>query len=253
MHIKGDRNGTISWDACKETVVRYRDYVRDQVWIDAVFTKHDADASGELEEAELLPLLQELAPDANVTYGDVKYVLAECDTDNNGSVSRDELLPMVGAWRSLVTDKERKEIVERTTRLWQAGQAGGAAVQAFGAKLKERRSTMQKAAGDLLNPSNADAPDKSKAAIKLNSKLRLATAMVQVGKSDRMSIEVGAPTPASPGGGAHAAAVAVVPGAEASPPAPASSATPAAVASPRNGVSTPGAPEKKGSSACLIL
>eukprot|EP00966_Prymnesium_polylepis_P162835 3763366-Prymnesium_polylepis.2 len=43
---------------------------------------------------------------------------------------RDELLPMVGAWRSLVTDKERKEIVERTTRLWQAGQAGGAAVQA---------------------------------------------------------------------------------------------------------------------------
>ena len=41
-----------------QTVVRYRDYVRDQLWIDAVFKKHDADGSGELEEAELLPLLQ---------------------------------------------------------------------------------------------------------------------------------------------------------------------------------------------------
>ena len=39
-------------------MIRYRDYVRDQLWIDAVFKKHDADGSGELEEGELLPLLQ---------------------------------------------------------------------------------------------------------------------------------------------------------------------------------------------------
>jgi len=255
MHIKGDRNGTISWDATKETVVRYRDYVRDQVWIDAVFTKHDIDGSGELEAPELLPLLRELAPDADVTEGDVRYVLNECDADGNGAVSREELLPMVSSWRSLVQDKNHREIVEKTTRLWQAGQkvaqGGGAAVQMFAAKMAEKRAALAKAnaaasTANLLGHKPAIAPK-----AKLHGKLRLAAAVVQAGKSDRVDVE------GSTGGNNHAAdgagpPVAVVPAPTAD--APSEDAAQRSAEAGGNGsdsiVSKSGG---GGSSACVIL
>ena len=127
----------------RQTVLRYRDYVRDQVWIDAVFSRHDFDGSGELEKHELLPLLRELAPEADADAHDVDYIMEKCDADGNGAVSRGELLPMVSTWRHVAVHKteERKEKQQRRARLWRVGAGVGnlankiAAISAEGGKL----------------------------------------------------------------------------------------------------------------------
>ena len=58
--------------------------------------------------------------DVDVDDEDVKFVLAQCDDDGNGAISRDELLPMVAVWREMVNEKPKsrratKEAPEEAT------------------------------------------------------------------------------------------------------------------------------------------
>lgn len=46
--------------------------------------------------------------DVDVDDEDVKFVLAQCDDDGNGAISRDELLPMVAVWSQMVNEKPKR-------------------------------------------------------------------------------------------------------------------------------------------------
>lgn len=46
--------------------------------------------------------------DVDVDDEDVKFVLAQCDDDGNGAISRDELLPTVAMWSQMVNSKTRR-------------------------------------------------------------------------------------------------------------------------------------------------
>ena len=41
MHVHGDKDGTVTRGAVRETILRYRDYLKEQDYIDKVFAVHD--------------------------------------------------------------------------------------------------------------------------------------------------------------------------------------------------------------------
>ena len=42
LRIAGDKNGFVTRSAVRETIVRYRDYLKEQDYIDKVFVRHDS-------------------------------------------------------------------------------------------------------------------------------------------------------------------------------------------------------------------
>jgi len=42
LHVSGNANGRVNRNAVRETVVRYRDYLREQDYIDQVLQRHDS-------------------------------------------------------------------------------------------------------------------------------------------------------------------------------------------------------------------
>jgi len=66
----------------------------------------DADGSGTLTEAELLPMLKEIAPlpYKTATAGDASFVLSKCDDDKSGTITFDELRPAITTWMELAKE-----------------------------------------------------------------------------------------------------------------------------------------------------
>lgn len=102
MRIPGDKNGAVSWHQARSTVEMYHEYCRDQKYLDSVFSRFDADDNGTLDLHELPALLQEMAPEGVVVdASDAKYVLEQCDSDGDGVISRDEVMPMLARWKQV--------------------------------------------------------------------------------------------------------------------------------------------------------
>ena len=87
-----------SRQALRKVVRRHAAYASNQQWIETMFRKFDEDNSGYIEEAEVRGLLKELSPDGIVTDDDLAYIWGQCDPDNDGKISRDELLPLAATW-----------------------------------------------------------------------------------------------------------------------------------------------------------
>ena len=70
------------------------------------FPADDADGNGTLTEAELLPMLQEIAPPPykKATAGDASFVVSRCDADGSGAISFDELRPAITTWMELAKE-----------------------------------------------------------------------------------------------------------------------------------------------------
>ena len=102
MRIRGSKDGVVTRHAVHETVKRYRDYIAEQDYIDRTFRICDTDHSGELEGEELEMLLRKLSPGSTELLSNgVSFILDECDLNHNGSIDREELLPMIGTWLAL--------------------------------------------------------------------------------------------------------------------------------------------------------
>jgi len=100
---KPDTKG-ISKKAVTSVLRLYADYARDQKKIDDIFAKYDIKKNNVLDKSELLPLLKDLAPEADVTEGDADFVIGLCDADGDKAINRDEVLPACATWLSVHAD-----------------------------------------------------------------------------------------------------------------------------------------------------
>lgn len=103
--LSGHDNGLVHRDKLVPVVKKYSAYIKEQAKIDAVFAKFDTDESGTLEREELLPLMKLLSPDVEPDEEDVNFIFAQVDGDGNGCISRSELLPLLAVWKQLAEQK----------------------------------------------------------------------------------------------------------------------------------------------------
>ena len=103
MHLTGNPNGLVPWAAAVKTVARYGAYLKEKGKLDALLRELDVDESGGLDKGELGTFLRRLSPDLTVTDDDVEFMLEQCDVDNDGAISRDEVIGMVQVWRLVTT------------------------------------------------------------------------------------------------------------------------------------------------------
>eukprot|EP01012_Entosiphon_sulcatum_P015097 TRINITY_DN20118_c0_g1_i1.p4 TRINITY_DN20118_c0_g1~~TRINITY_DN20118_c0_g1_i1.p4 ORF type:complete len:114 (-),score=30.05 TRINITY_DN20118_c0_g1_i1:1604-1924(-) len=73
---------------------------------EAKFTASDSNHSGAIEKAELHAILREFMQqlDETIDESEVDAILAELDTDNSGSLSREEFVPLVTKLISMLAD-----------------------------------------------------------------------------------------------------------------------------------------------------
>merc|ERR1719272_1286199 len=78
-----------------------------------LFPQYDKDNNGSLTYDELIPmlrvLLQEVAPTARMSSGDVLYLIGKCDLDADNALSQDELLPAVVLWAQMAKLRAEKK------------------------------------------------------------------------------------------------------------------------------------------------
>ena len=113
MRVKGNKDGAVAWHQARQTVLDYGDYLKDQMYIDSIFSRFDSDNSGTLEASELLPLLQALGPEGcAVDDTDVEFVLSSFDVNSDGMIDRSELLPMLAKWAQIAYTKLEQQRLE---------------------------------------------------------------------------------------------------------------------------------------------
>lgn len=79
-----------------------------QAEIDQIFAEFDENKNGTLDTGELEAFLRKLRPDSDVTDADTQYVLQKCDADGDGTISREEVLPVCAVWQTLVDEHARR-------------------------------------------------------------------------------------------------------------------------------------------------
>ena len=100
-------------DQVLPAVQAYVAYISSEILNKSLFDKYDADRGGSLSADELLPLLREVAPPPHrpAEEADSMYILKMCDKDGSGQVSIDELRPAIATWLELSKVVEPEEPV----------------------------------------------------------------------------------------------------------------------------------------------
>ena len=79
--------------------------MQEKTYIDKVFERFDTDKSGRIEGSQLLPLLQDIEPKYAAGEDDVQFVLVQCGCTIEAGLGREELLPAVGEWKGIVSER----------------------------------------------------------------------------------------------------------------------------------------------------
>lgn len=106
MKKYADASGRIKHDRILNAIKAFKSYLAQELTYKDLFAKYDADGSGTLTEAELLPMLKEIAPPPykTATAGDASFVLSKCDDDKSGTITFDELRPAITTWMELAKE-----------------------------------------------------------------------------------------------------------------------------------------------------
>jgi calcium-binding protein CML len=120
MHLPGNKSGDVAYRDTRTTVMRYYEFVKNQNYLDGVFRRYDLDGNGTLDEDELLEFLKAVAPEGcEVDDADVAYVMEVGDTDGDGVISRDEVIPMISKWTQVAFAKaEAAELAAKPLTGW---------------------------------------------------------------------------------------------------------------------------------------
>lgn len=114
LKVRGNKDGAVSRNELLETVLRYRDHIGEQQYLNKFFDEYDTDKSGSFDASELLALLKACAPEGlEVDAGDADYVLELCDANNNGAIDRDELQPLIARWK-VIAQERADELSEKS-------------------------------------------------------------------------------------------------------------------------------------------
>ena len=106
LKIRGNKNGSVTRHELMKTVMRYKDHIAQQKYLDRVFELYDADGNGSFDPGEVEKLLRAAAPEGvDVDASDVEYMLEACDVNENGLIDRDELQPMMAQWKVLAAER----------------------------------------------------------------------------------------------------------------------------------------------------
>jgi len=122
LTIEGSANGMIPWVDAVKTVTRYSSYLKNKRSLDALLKRFDSNGNGKLETSELAALLRDISPNVEVTDGDVEFVLENCDRDQDGAISPDELMNMVQMWKMLLSQQPvRQRYLQKQTSILSRG------------------------------------------------------------------------------------------------------------------------------------
>lgn len=159
MHVSGDRDGTISKTSMSKLMLVADAFVLRSERVAELFPQYDKDNNGSLTYDELIPmlrvLLQEVAPTARMSSGDVLYLIGKCDLDADNALSQDELLPAVVLWAQMAKllptdedeDTENDELMLEVVRVaLEEAEASGGADQDHMAKLRAEKKAKKEAA-----------------------------------------------------------------------------------------------------------
>ena len=102
--VSGD--GQIERQHLLAAIKKYKSRMMEHEHMAALFAKHDADKSGDLNREQLLALLQEIAPPPHkhADEADVDFVLERCDVSNSGTITQAELPAAVATWMEVSKD-----------------------------------------------------------------------------------------------------------------------------------------------------
>lgn len=102
--VSGD--GQIERQHLLAAIKKYKSRMLESEHMAALFAKHDADKSGDLDRAQLLTLLQEIAPPPHkhADESDADFVLERCDQNHSGSITFAELPAAVATWMDVAKD-----------------------------------------------------------------------------------------------------------------------------------------------------
>ena len=93
----------IEADYAHSYTTRFRSYASQRAKVLELFDSVDKDKNGQLDNDELLALLQKGAPkDYLVSATDTEYIMAKCDADKNGAITRNEVRGPTPALRCLL-------------------------------------------------------------------------------------------------------------------------------------------------------
>jgi len=84
-------------------VNKYWNYVGEQAAWDDMFAKYDKDKTGELTFEQCKLMIHENCGKASAD--DIAYIIEGADANENGTISRDELLALVANWNRLVDER----------------------------------------------------------------------------------------------------------------------------------------------------
>jgi len=88
-----------------DLMVLYSDSVAREMGADCLIRKYDSDSDALLSAEDLLRLLEELTPEAQVDRSDVEWLLAEVDVHRTGKLGRVEVAELVRLWRQALADE----------------------------------------------------------------------------------------------------------------------------------------------------
>mmetsp|Transcript_6052 Transcript_6052/g.7834 ORF Transcript_6052/g.7834 Transcript_6052/m.7834 type:complete len:201 (+) Transcript_6052:53-655(+) len=92
-------------------VSKWKAMLDEREFIDGLFAKFDVDKSGVVDKVELKALLTDMNDNEPPTEDEIDDIIFRVDTDNNGTINRDELQPAIETWfidRELLKQEEKE-------------------------------------------------------------------------------------------------------------------------------------------------
>ena len=96
--------GTVRREHVLASVKKYKSLVKTHKMVRDLLSRHDSDKDGSISPQELLPLLKEVAPPPHkhADMADVEFVMESADKDKSGTLEMHELEAAVGMWLEMV-------------------------------------------------------------------------------------------------------------------------------------------------------
>ena len=103
-----DGDGEVLREHVLPAIKKYKSMLNESQELSEMFKRHDKDADGNLDQAQVLSMLQEVGRVEKLTFvpdeEDASWVLNNCDKNQSGGITLGELKPAISSWLSFEKD-----------------------------------------------------------------------------------------------------------------------------------------------------